>query len=483
MTPIIGWAPDMDPATPGVVTDCTNLVPYTNGMEGGPAPVTPSGTPPLAAACIGAAITTNLAGARRILAGTTTKLYELSGGSWSDVSRGSAYTGGIDTRWIFAQFGDAALATNRTDTIQRSTGSAFADISGAPKAEIIFSVGPQVMALNVNDGTEKTDGWQCCGLFDETSWTPSLATQAASGRLVATAGAITAGARLGEYAVAYKNNSIYLGQYVGSPVVWQWLQVPSGDTGCVGKEALCDIGGVHFFIGEDNIWLFDGTRPTPIADQVIRQWFFDNSNPSFRYRSKCVYDKQSNRVWIFFPLKGSLICNGAVVFHVPTKRWGRADLTIQACLQYTTPGVTYDTLNTISATYDGLPDVSYDSQYWQAGGKALSIVDLTNQVQILNGASVSSGFTCWDMGDDDQVFELSRLRLRFAPNLSPTTANVSYRSKMNSGDPYMEVSSQALDDGKFDVLSAARWHQAVYTFTGAVRITSMTSDMRAAGNR
>src|SRR5205085_1799563 len=158
MTPLLGFAPDADEVTPGIITDCDNFIPYNNGMEGGPAGVTPSDVPALASACLGAAVVENLAGARRVIAGAATKLYELVGGVWTDVSA-AAYNAGADSRCMITQFGDATLAVNKGDKVQRSTSGAFAAIASAPKAEIIFSVGFQVMALNVNDGAEKPDAW------------------------------------------------------------------------------------------------------------------------------------------------------------------------------------------------------------------------------------------------------------------------------------------------------------------------------------
>ncbi|MDE2102842.1 MAG: hypothetical protein KGL39_36700, partial [Patescibacteria group bacterium] len=173
MDKLQGFTPDADTTQPGILTDCTNFIPYEKGMKGAPSLVTPSSVPALAAACNGSAIVTKLDDSRRVFAGTTTALYELSGGSWTAVTRGTgAYTGGSDTRWSFAQFGDATLAADLTDTIQRSNGSgAFADIATAPKAKIIFSVGAFVMALNTVDGTYGTspDRWWCCASSDDTS--------------------------------------------------------------------------------------------------------------------------------------------------------------------------------------------------------------------------------------------------------------------------------------------------------------------------
>lgn len=481
MIPLTGFAPDADVTTPGLITSCSNLIPYLNGMEGAPEPSTPSATPALSAACIGAAVVAKLDDTRRIIAGTATKLYELSAGAWADVSRAAVYNGGVDTRWTITQFGDATLCANRADVIQRSTGAAFADVATAPKAEIIFTVGAFVMALNTNDGSEKPDGWHCCAAFDDTSWTPSLATQATSGRLVATAGRLTAGMRLGEYAIAYKQRSIYLGQYVGAPTVWNWIQVPGGEAGCIGKEAICDIGGAHFFVGDDNLWIFDGTRPIPVADGFVRQFFFDQSSPLYRYKTICVFDRQKSLVWIFYPSLGSSTPDSAIVYHTTAKKWGVANRSIEAALNYVSSGATIDGLSAFSSTIDGLVSYSFDSQFWLSGGKSMSIFNQSHQLQSMTGPSVSSSMTTGDVGDDDAVSALNKIRLRYA--IAPASATVQTFIQQNSGTGFMAAATGVVADGKFDLRQSARWHKATFSFTGPLRVTHMDAEITAAGRR
>lgn len=481
MVPIIGFAPDAEKTTPGLLVSCENMVPYLNGMEGAPSPSTPASTPALAAECRGAAVVSKLDNTRRIIAGTTTKLYELTGGAWVDRSRVGNYSGGVDTRWSITQFGDATLCANRAEAIQRSTGAAFADIATAPKAEVVFTVGAFVMALNVNDGSEKPDGWHCCAAYDDTSWTPSTATQATSGRLVATAGPLTAGMRLGEYAIAYKRNSIYLGQYIGAPIVWDWIQAPGGNAGCVGKEAICDVGGAHFFVGEDNLWIFDGTRPVPVAEGVVKQWFNDTCSPEYRHRTICTYDRNRGLVWVFFPSNGAEKPDSAIVYHVQGQKWGVADRSIEAALNYVQPGATIDGLTAYSATIDGLSSYSFDSQFWLSGGRSIAIFDTSHQLQSLTGVSVSSSMTTGEVGDDYAVTSLRGIRLRYA--VAPTTADAEVSAQQNSGTDFTSTGTGSVLDGKFDVRQTARWHKATFSFTGPVRVTHMDADVVPAGRR
>src|SRR5512138_1408784 len=110
MNPLVGFAPDRDPTEPGVITDCTQLIPSEKGMVAAPSAVD-ANADVLVADCRGAVVLKNTAGVRRTIAGTQSKLYELSGTSWADVSTGT-YTGSSENRWSFAQFGDAGLAAN-----------------------------------------------------------------------------------------------------------------------------------------------------------------------------------------------------------------------------------------------------------------------------------------------------------------------------------------------------------------------------------
>lgn len=482
MTPLLGFAPDMEAPTAGVLTDCENFIPYLTGFEAAPSAVTPLGVPALTGECRGAVTVTKLDGTRRVFAGTAEALEELTGGAWVDRSSGT-YGGGIDTRWSFAQFGDSTIAANGTDILQESTAGAFADITGAPVSEIVFAINAFVMALNVNDGASKPDGWHCCAIYDVSDWTESVATQCASGRLVASPGAITAGMSLGEYAVAYKESSIYIGQYVGAPAVWDWILVPGGHAGCVGKEAICDIDGAHFFVGKDNFWIFDGTRPMPIGDGQVRQWFFYTCDQTSLYKTICVFDRKQNRVWIFYPSAGSSTLNSALVYHLKSKLWGRANRGIEAAMNYTSAGLTFDTWDQAGASYDALPKIPYDSPYWLSGSSVLSVFNVDHQLQTVTGEPGASSFTTGDAGEDDAVTLLKGIRLRFAAGRGPTTASVSTLHKMSSGDTLMPGVTASIHDGKFDVMRAARWHRAAFVFTGSPRVTGIRPMLESAGER
>lgn len=481
MTPLLGFTPDAPPATPSIMVDCFNIVPTVRGFEAArlPNPVA-GGT--LGSQARGAAVTVNTAGTKRILAATQTGIYEFSGSSWTDRSRGGGYTGSSENRVMFAQFGNAALATNLSEPIQASTSGAFADIAGAPKARIIVAAQNFVIAFNTNDGVfgASPDRWWCSAFQDHTGWTVGT-NQSNTGRLIGEGGEITAAARLGQYVVAYKAANLFLGTYAGSPIIWQWDQIP-GEVGCVGPEAVDDVGGAHVFVGRDNIWLFDGTRPVSIALGQVRDWFLGNSSAKYRYRTIVRADRFSNRVWIFFPSTVSTgQCDTALVYHLLTKQWGKLVTSVEAAFVYNSPGLTIDGLDAFASTIDTLPDIPMDSQTWQADGRTLAVFNTSHQLAPMETPAAISYITTGDYGDDAAASYAYALRPRFVT--IPASASVLGLTATTAGGALTPNGSATLYDGKFDIRQTGRWHRFLISLSGNHEILGIGVSLKPAGVR
>ena len=473
MTPLLGFAPDVDQGTPGAILAAENIVPASNGMAGAPSAISVAGVPALAAACRNAAVATKLDGTRRIFAGTAANLYELVSGSWT--SRASGFTLADDVRWDFTQFGDSTLAAASGEPIQRSTSTTFSAISGAPEAMAIETAAGFVMAANTDAGT---DVWHCSALLDETDWTPALATQATTGRLVSTPGAITALKAFGDQFVAYKDRSMYLGRYVGTPAVWQWDLIP-GDVGCVGVDAVTDLGGLgHLFVGRSDILLFDGTRPVSIAEGKVRQWFYNQISQEYLFKTTVVHDKQNGVVWVFYPSISSTVCDKALVYHLGTGRWGIVTQTIECALNYVSAGAT---IGSVGGNIEDLPEVSFGSQYWLAGGRMMTVMTSDHQLSTLTGISGSSSMTLFDVGDDQVVSRLSRVRVAYQQE--PTTAAADGFIKMSRGAGTVNGGSGTYSGGKIDIRQSARFHRVNINATGPWVAAAVDFDFMQAGQR
>lgn len=483
MTPIAGFAPDADPTTPGVLTACANLVPFESGFKGAPSPVL-VGVNALASECRGAVVATQLGGTRRVFAGTQEALYQLAGSSWTDRSKVGGYVGSTESRWSFCQFGDTTIASNLADPMQQSNAGDFDDVPTAPRAKIVVSASNNfVLAFNTDDVTfgVSPDRWWNCAQSDQTNWTP-VQGGPTTGRLVAVEGAIQAGMSLGDYVVAYKERGIFLGSFVGGDAQWAWTLIRGGQAGAVGQEALCDIGGVHFFVGDDDFWLFDGTQPVAIGEGATRRWFNETVDPTYRYRTQCSFDKQNSLVRVNFAPRGAGgVISRCLVYHTKRKVWGIADQVVQAPLTYISPGVTIDGMDSMAATINTLPNVPLDSQFWVGSSQLPAFFNASNQLVSLNGVAAPSSFTTGDLGDDDVVTMLDRFRVRYTRR--PATASATGLFKMNEGDPLTTGPTNAINDGKFDLRQSGRFHRVRVNMTGDHQETQFDGKPIVVGER
>ena len=473
MIELLGFSPDVEPTTPGAIMECQNLVPFQAGMKSAPS-AADAGLSALASACRGAAVTRNLSGNSRLFSGTASEIYELSGTSWSSVSSG--HTLGSDDVWRYVSFGDDSLAVCSSVTLRRSTGAGFSAVAGAPAAKVIAAAKGFVMLLN--HGTT-ADGWKCSGLYDVTTWTPSISTQSNEGRLIEGQGAITAGLRMGDSIIAYKERGIFVGIYVGGDVVWQW-SMPVGDVGCVGVEAVADTPSGHVFVGSDNVYLFDGHIARPVGDQ-IRQWWIDNSSSQFRYRTKLMWDRDNALVWMFYPSVNASECDRTLVFHVPSGRWGVADMTVEAVLNYTSQGITYDTGASLGYTYDSGPSFSYDSPFWIASKSNPAIFSTDHKIKSLTGIAGEWSFLTGDYGDEVQSSYLGRVDVRWSKQ--PNLAYCQGYTKTSSGADPQTGSLSVFDGAKFPMRQTARFHRVSIEGSGDAKLSAISLDLQAAGVR
>ena len=464
-------------------------IPTLRGYASPPAGID-AGLAALAADPQGGALLSTLSGSTRTIVGTSTKLYEGSGGTWTDRSRGGNYSIG-GGRWRYVQFGNTSLAINLSTVLQSgASGASFADVSNAPKAALMEAAAGFVMLANTDDsGLSITGGpnaaqehrWWCSQIFNPTgTWAPSVQTQATTGLLVETPGAITALKRLGNDIVAYKGRSIYVGQYVGSPEAWQWRCVPQ-DIGCLSNDAVINAGTSHYFIGDDDVYVFDGTRPYGIGEG-IRNWFFSRLNRAQLSLVRSLHDRANGRLFWWYPSGGSSTLTSCLVYHILTKRWGHFDLTVLDVMDAFTSAVTYDTLTSAigSVTYDGFPGyLTYDDPFWIANTPILSYFNtsryLTNLSTTRNSASLRTGW----FGSEEAVTTATRVRPRY--RVKASSASILPRHVMGLGDMIVEEPAVANNGDRFDVLQSARYHQFDISFTGAMEVEAIVPTLKPMG--
>lgn len=335
MIPVLGFAPDADPTTPGVMTACNEFMPSPAGMKTFPG--YGGGIASLAAQCRGVASVALMTGFYATIAGTAAKLYGLSAGfTWTDLSA-AAYSLGASDRWSFAQLGNDTLAATITQALQKWTGgAAFAAIAGAPKGQIVLSVYGFAVLLHTNEGTfgDQADRWWCSGFQDDTTWTPAVSTQCTTGRLIEGGGPFTSGVVFGDDFIVGKKRALFHARYVGPPSVWNFTRVP-GTVGCSGQDAMVSIGDAVVIAGDEDIYIYDGVRARSIAEGSVRDWYRNNLNLLYTASTQVVFDRIRKLVFVFFVDTSGTTLNNVLVYSLSNGRWGRATRDVESAFYYT----------------------------------------------------------------------------------------------------------------------------------------------------
>lgn len=475
------FAPDFDQATPGVITDVTNIYHDIGGWAAAPSRSDP-GYATLPGTCLGSATVKLLDGSSRTFAGTSTKLYEGQALAWTDVSRVGDYSSGQP--WRFAQFGNATLAVNGTAPIQQSiTSGAFANISGAPAAELIDAVSGFVMVANTTDATfgDNPDGWWCCALNNQADWTPAIATQSARGRIIDSPGPIKGLRRLGDDFVFYKESAMYLARYQGPPIIWSFERVP-GEIGAVSNESIVLVGTVHYFLSQEGFYMFDGSFPRPIGAQ-LNNWFAARVNPSYLEGVKSLHDASRKLIYWFYASTNSSTgaIDECVTYNYRTNKWGRANQAITAASTAITSTITYDGLGSLYSTYDSIPSIPYDSSFWTSATGGPAVFGTDNKLYLLSGTPGSAQIITGDIGNDGVLATANNVVPRYTTQPTTATCNHQGRNRIADASLQSQKSGASLYQGRFNILRTARWHRLTFNSTGAMRIRAIEVDLRGDG--
>lgn len=461
MIPFIGLAPDMPNTTPGVLTAASFAIPTQRGMRRAPALSLLAGVDALAAECRGAAMLRKLDGSTRLFAGTQTKLYELSGSNWTDRSAGGgSYTGSSTNRWSFAQFGDISLATNDTENIQQSSSGAFAAIANAPKARIVIAVPNFAVAFNTQNGSasssfgDSPDRWWCSAFQNATDWAISATTQCVSERLLGGGGEITAAAPFGTGWVAYKRRDMFHGYYSGDSSVFTTQRVP-GNWGCVGPDAVCDIGNAHFVVGEDDIYIYDGSRPVSVADGKVRDWFYRTQlDQAENYKLQTRFDPARGIVWVWFHSQSGS-SSGALTYHVQSGKWGSAYTPVETLFLYTD-------------TY---------------GSDSVGAFNTSHQVGTLSDTAYvgNMGLITGLFGSDDAESLLYRVNLLSHARPSSVFGYTGYTYDRSGAASNTGGAVSWSTTGNIDLRQTAHWHSLYLSLVGDCEVIGLQVHTRPAG--
>jgi len=318
-------------------------------------------------------------GTSKVYSGNATKVYSMETGTVEDRSKAGGYTSSA-TFWDFAQFGDQCIATNFADSPQQITMSAasgtnFADLTTDFKARTVATVRDFVMFGNTYDSTDGNvpNRLRWSSITDHTDYTISATTQ--SDFQDTPGGGVIQRVFGGEYATILFENSIYRGNYVGSPNVWDFDQIEP-EIGLWSIGAAAQHGSMVYLLDGSGFYAFDGNQVQPIGNERVDNWFWNEFDASYPERLSCAIDHDNKCVCWSFPsqINNSGKPNRILMFNFEINRWSYAEIDHDIILPYLTSNFTLETLDSFQSDVD-LIDMSVDSRMLFEGARLLGIMD------------------------------------------------------------------------------------------------------------
>lgn len=485
------FAPDLDPSwslNPGILTDVTNMVPtkrntfisYSANNSFGSA---------FAEASFGISLTgivlKDTLGVGRLFVATNTRLMEATGlSTWTDRSK-SGVDYAFDTNhrynfdWCFTTFGDHVIAVSKRNPPQlSSSATAFVDLGGGPpKAACCTTQKNFVLLGNCNDGTNDLgDQVWWSGLGNDQTWTVSASTQAGNYRLRETPGNITALVNMRDSVIAYKEDSIYLGDYQNSALQWTWRLV-TDKVGCASVHGIQVVDGIHYFCHRTGVYRFDGASVQPLG-KTINSYLFTKVGDQSKYALfHSGYDEESGTIFWYFSstaIANNYIRDRAFTYNPYSGAFGYIanPLPNNESLRCVIKG----SLSDFTAWNSTFGSSTYRNSILLFGAtNAFKFVALGATASAT--ASVSTG----DIGDEFGKMKIRRIQPRLL-SYSGTMGTATVTSK-----PYEVASTNAVTatadstKARWDMLGADRWFNATLSFPSYTELAGLYIDVEPAG--
>lgn len=239
----------------------------------------------------GAAVTRLLANFKEthlVRAVGTALQYNSSGTTWSAIA--GSYT---NADWDYTNFNDRLIMTNGTDDVKSWNGSALSNLNAAdaPKGKYITS---SLTRVYIAHG----DSISFCAFLAETDWT----TAEDSGTdqfYTPDGGDITGLTFFRDQVTAFKRRAMAV--YYGNNYFNQKLVVVSNDIGCISFKTIVEVGETLFFLGENDVFVYQGGQPVAIG-QRIREYL---NRINTAQESKCCAFTDGLKYYLCLPLDAS----------------------------------------------------------------------------------------------------------------------------------------------------------------------------------
>ena len=140
-----------------------------------------------------------------------------------------------------------------------------------------------------------------------------------------TKGVINGGGQIGDSFMVYKEDCIYVMNYIGPPFIFGF-KVMAKDIGLLSPNGLDVFDGGHVFIGNNNVYLNNGQSVQPLLSDKLQTEMFDDMSGDNYFRSFVVADKLNTEMLIAWPAQDSRHCNRGILWNWRTGTMGLREL-------------------------------------------------------------------------------------------------------------------------------------------------------------
>lgn len=422
-------------------------------------------------AIIGAYSTKTNSSDPQTFAGTSTKLYKLSGSVWDDVSKAGDYSTSSGNFWRFAAFGERIIATNYTNAVQSyivGTSTDFADLGGSPpKARDVAIINEFVVLANTEEsGTAYPRRVRWSGINNPTSWTASAATQSDFQDLLGDGGINQRILGFQQYGLIFQERAIWRMNYQGSPLVFSFEIVENARGTRFPNSVVAD-GSAVYYLAQDGFYVFDGAKSVPIGEGKVDEFVLNDINLSFVERVIAAVDPSRQIIcWLYQSVDSGTVPNKLVVFHKPTGRWTLIEQNAYYIWSALSQPVSIDALDAIYPSgLDSIP-ISLDAAELSGGTPALAAFDSTFKSGYFNGTQLTATLTTAEAQLSDGFRAVVTGVIPIVQG-GVSTVTIKFRNLQSENVSASSTQGTSSITGEAPFLVDARYHRAEVELSGA----------------
>lgn len=171
-------------------------------------------------------------------------------------------------------------------------------ISGAPSAiNYVFVAAAENQIVTFGDGAPNQVHTSDVG--DSTVWNPTSA-NVVFDRQIDGAGRLISHAYIRGQYLLFTQNVVFKMTFVGKPDIWVVQKLTDAD-GLIGPWAVIDVADAVVWMGQQDLYIYDGSSFRPIPNNTVLNWLYARMNTPYSFLNFAWYLENVNEIWWFYP--------------------------------------------------------------------------------------------------------------------------------------------------------------------------------------